>query len=90
MQGLRVHSQGFLLPSRGTPPHHTAREDHTRAMGEIHLNPEQPAQREEPLALKQGLSCVRSASLSVRGKSFTEMGLGSDFKGSYSKDLLIV
>lgn len=31
-----------------------------------------------------------SASLSVLGKSFTEMGLGFYFKGSSGKDLLIV
>lgn len=30
-----------------------------------------------------------SASLSVLGKPFTEMGLGLDFKGSSGKDLLI-
>lgn len=33
---------------------------------------------------------VLSASLSVPGKSFTEMGLGFYFKGSSGKDLLIV
>lgn len=31
-----------------------------------------------------------STSLSVLGKSFTEMSLGFHFKGSSSKDLLIV
>lgn len=36
------------------------------------------------------LAAVESASLSVLGKSFTETGLGFHFKGSYSKDLLIV
>ena len=33
---------------------------------------------------------VLSASLSVLGKSFSEMGLGFYFKGSSGKDLLIV
>lgn len=49
-----------------------------------------PAQSQESLMLRQGLGWAVSASLSVLGKSFTEMGLGIDFKGSRSEDLLIV
>lgn len=48
------------------------------------------AQSQEPLALRRAELVAASASLSVLGKSFTEMSLGFYFKGSSSKDLLIV
>lgn len=49
-----------------------------------------PAQSQEPLGRGRAELVAASASLSVPGKSFTEMGLGFHFKGFSGKDLLIV